>query len=104
MLLLLKMRFAEEIRDYSELNVPAHGDIKPAELKMAISLINQLSPKKFAFSKYKDTYDAELMKLIKLKAKGGKIPQPRFKIVHNKTRDLMSQLKASLEEKKRKAS
>ncbi len=104
MLLLLKMRFAEEIKDYSDLNIPGQGNIKPAELKMALSLINQLTPKKFNFGKYKDTYDAELMKLIKLKAKGSKIPQPRFKIVHNKTKDLMSQLKASLEEKKRKAS
>jgi len=104
MLLLLKMRFAEEIRDHSELNIPGHGATKPAELKMAISLINQLTAKKFTFNKYKDTYDEELMKLIKAKAKGTKIQQPRFKIIHNKNKDLMSQLKASLEEKKRKAS
>ncbi len=95
-LLLLKIRFAEEIRDYDELNIPKDITVKPAELKMAQALINQLTPKKFSMSQYKDTYDVELMKIIEAKAKGKKITQPRFKIVHSKSKDLMEQLKASL--------
>jgi DNA end-binding protein Ku len=101
MLLLLKIRFPEEIRDYSDLNIPKDIAIKPAEMKMAQTLIDQLTPKKFAISKYKDTYDAELLKIIEAKAKGKKVTQPRFKIVHNKSKDLMEQLKASLESKKK---
>ncbi len=66
---------------------------------MAISLIDQLSGK-FDISKYKDTYTEALMKLIKAKAKGKKIAEPKMKVVHNKTKDLMEQLKASLEKKK----
>ena len=62
---------------------------------MAISLINQLSGK-FDISKYKDTYTSDLLKLIKAKSKGGKIVTPQLKVVHNKTKDLMEQLKASL--------
>lgn len=106
MILLLKIRFEEEIRDYSELNIPKDIQIKAPELKMAISLIDQLSPRKFSLDKYKDTYDEELMKIIKLKAKGTRIPQPRFKMVHSKSKDLMAQLKASLESNgpKKKAS
>lgn len=106
MLLLLKIRFPEEIRDYSELNIPKETTVKPAELKMAQSLIAQLTPKKFNLEKYKDTYDEELMKIIKVKAKGGKVTQPKFKIVKNKSKDLMEQLKASLETRtpKKKAS
>jgi len=104
MILLLKIRFPEEIRSYSDLNIPKTINVKPAELKMAVSLINQLTPKKFSISKYKDTYDDELMTLIEKKAKGKAIPKPHFKIVHNKSKDLMSQLKASLETKKKKAS
>src|SRR5690606_37480663 len=75
MLTLVKLRFAEEIRDYSELNIPASSKvtIKPAELKMATALIDQLTPKKFDITKYKDTYDQELMKLIEAKASGKKI-------------------------------
>ncbi|MBA3829047.1 MAG: Ku protein [Taibaiella sp.] len=104
MLLLIKIRFPEEIRDYGDLNIPKAAEVKDAELKMALSLINQLTPKKFVISKYKDTYDGELMKIIELKAKGKSIPKPHFKIVHNKTKDLMAQLKASLDDKKKKAS
>lgn len=98
MLLLLRLRFPEEIRKYDELNIPSTSvQIKPAELKMAISLINQLTPKKFDITKYKDTYDEALLKLIKQKAKGRKVTQPKFKIVRNKSKDLMAQLKESLE-------
>jgi len=104
MLLLLNIRFAEEIRDYRDLNIPRGITVKPAELKMALALINQLTPKKFAISKYKDSYDDELMKIIEAKAKGRKITQPRFKIVHSKSKDLMAQLKESLEAPKKKAS
>lgn len=96
-LLLLKIRFAEEIRSYEDLNIPKDITVKPAELKMAQALINQLTPKKPELDKYKDTYDEELMKIIEAKAKGKKVTQPKFKIVHNKSKDLMSQLKASLE-------
>jgi len=98
MLLLVRLRFPEEIRDYKDLSLPTgHVHVKPAELKMAVSLINQLTPKKFNIEKYKDTYDEALMKLIKDKAKGKKVTQPKFKIVKNKSKDLMSQLKESLE-------
>jgi DNA end-binding protein Ku len=100
MIVLMKMRFAEEIRDHKDLHIPAgKSEIKPAELKMATALIAQLTPKKFDISKYKDTYDEELMKLIKIKAKGKPVPEPKFKIVHSKSKDLMAQLKESLEKK-----
>jgi len=95
-ILLLKIRFAEEIRDYEDLNIPKQITVKPAELKMAQALINQLTPKKFSMAKYKDSYDEELMKIIEAKAKGKRITQPKFKIIHNKSKDLMEQLKASL--------
>jgi DNA end-binding protein Ku len=44
------------------------------------------------------------MKLISAKAKGKKIEAPAMRVVHSKSKDLMAQLKASLETKKRKAS
>ena len=102
-LVLNRIRFAEEIRDPKELTLPESTAVKPAELQMAISLINQLSGK-FDVSKYKDTYREELLKLIHAKAKGQKIKVPQMKIVHSKTKDLMSQLKASLDVKRKKAS
>jgi DNA end-binding protein Ku len=70
---------------------------------MAVSLINQLSGK-FKIEEYKDTYTAELMKLIKAKAKGTPIKAPKLKVVHSDTKDLMQQLKASLGTTRKKAS
>lgn len=104
-LLLQKLRFPEEIRKYDELNIPGDVTLKPAEMKMAQALINQLTPKKFLLAKYKDTYDEELMKIITAKAKGKTVKKPLFKIVHGKNKDLMAQLKESLDSKtKKKAS
>lgn len=101
-LVLQKIRFAEEIRETRELNIPRLTS-KPGELKMATSLINQLT-EKFDITGFKDTYADKLMKLIKAKSKGKKVVVPHMKVVHSKAKDLMSQLKASLDTKKRKAS
>ena len=102
-IILNRIRFEEEIRDIKELSLPEKTVVKPAELQMAISLINQLSHK-FNISAYKDTYTADLMKVIHAKAKGQKIKTPQMKVVHSTTKDLMAQLKASLDTKRKKAS
>jgi DNA end-binding protein Ku len=70
---------------------------------MAISLIDQLTSK-FDITAFKDTYTEELMKVIQAKAKGAKPVPGKMKVVHSATEDLMSQLKASLNTKKKKAS
>ena len=101
-LMLQKIRYAEEIRVSEDLNIPDAAP-KPAEIKMAISFIDQLTAK-FDISKFKDTYSSELMKLIEAKAKGKKLPSPTMKVVHSTSKDLMEQLKASLETKRKKAS
>ena len=101
-LVLNKIRFAEEIRDYEDLKIPEDKS-KPNELKMALALIDQLSGP-FAIENYVDSYSDELMKMIEAKAKGKKIKAPTMKVVHSKSHDLMEQLKASLSTSKRKAS
>src|SRR3954468_11988376 len=98
-LVLNKIRFGEEIRDTSELDIKATKS-NPAELKMAIALINQLTGK-FDIKEYKDTYSTELLKLIKAKAKGKKIETPTLRVVHSRSKDLMEQLKASLGKKEK---
>lgn len=100
-LILQKIRFAEELRKPGDLNVPREAP-KPAELKMALTLIDQLT-KPFDIAQYKDTYTGKLMKVIEAKAKGKKLAVPEMKIVHSAAEDLMEQLKASLGAK-RKAS
>ena len=102
-IVLNKIRFEQELRDPEELTLPKNTEVKPAELKMAISLIDQLTSK-FDISKYKDTYTDQLLKVIKDKSKGKKVKAPEMKVVHSKAKDLMEQLKASLDTKKKKAS
>jgi DNA end-binding protein Ku len=102
-LVLNKIRFAEEIRDHEDLKIP-ENKTKPNELKMALALIDQLTSE-FDIEKYKDTYSEQLMELIEAKAKGKRIKAPTMKVVHSKSHDLMDQLKASLSTTtKRKAS
>jgi DNA end-binding protein Ku len=94
---LLRLRFADEVRDPTDLEFPSGTGIKPAELKMALALIAQLSSKTFDAEKYKNTYHDELMKRIHEKAKGKTPSKPKFKVVKSNAADLMEQLKASLE-------
>jgi len=103
-LVLNKIRFQQEIRSTEEIKVPS-AESKANEVKMAIQLINQLTTD-FDISRYKDTYSDKLMKLIEAKDKGKKITtKSPLRVVHSRSRDLMSQLKASLQTaNKRKAS
>ncbi len=94
-IILNRIRFAEEIRASSGLAIPTKTSIKKGELDMAISLINQLTGQ-FDISAYKDTYTESLLKLINAKAKGSKTKTPHLKVVPSKSSDLMAQLKASL--------
>ena len=102
-IILNRIRFHEEIRPTTELALPVKTVVKPAELKMAVALIDQLSGK-FDITGYKDSYTASLMKVINAKAKGKKTAVPVMKVVHSKAKDLMEQLKASIETKPKKAS
>lgn len=97
-----RIRFAQEIRKPDDLKIPSSTS-KPAEMKMAVELINQLTGK-FDISKYKDTYSEKLMKIIRAKSKGKLKAVPQMKVVHSKAADLMEQLKASLSSGRKKAS
>jgi len=101
-LVLNRIRFPQEIRSPKDLKLPEVKS-KPAELKMATSLINQLT-EPFDPEKYKDDYTGKLMKIIEAKAKGKKTPFKPMKVVHSKTQDLMDQLKASLSSSSKPAS
>jgi DNA end-binding protein Ku len=90
-----RIRFEQEIRDHKAVKLPAGTAPKPAEMKMAMELIKQMTSR-FDISDYKDTYTASLMKIIKAKAKGVKTKVSPLKVVHKQGTDLMEQLKASL--------
>lgn len=103
-IVLNRIRFEEEIRDYNELDLPEISEKKSKEMEMARQLVKQQT-EKFNISRYKDTYNKTLLNIVEQKFKGKKIRRPpKMKVVHAQKEDLMSLLKASLAEPGRKAS
>jgi DNA end-binding protein Ku len=90
------IRYAEEIRSTEDLNLPRNVKLNPDELEMAMALVEQFSSP-FSIEKFKDTYSADLLKLIKLKANGKKVMPHKLKVTHRKPADLMAQLKGTLQ-------
>jgi DNA end-binding protein Ku len=92
------MRFANELVDAKEFNFPARDAIRPQELQMAEQLVSNLA-EPFDPTRYTDEYRANLIRVIKAKMKGkkAKLEEPERE-VDSGVLDLMSRLRASLEE------
>lgn len=95
MILLNKLRFQEEIRDPSELNIPSGARIKKEEMDMALQLIKMHS-KPFDISNFENKYSKELLKIIKQKGKGKRASIRKLKVENTKSTELLEKLKASL--------
>jgi DNA end-binding protein Ku len=102
-LVLNRIRFEEEIREYKDLALPETTKSKTKEIDIALKLIDQLT-EDFDISKYKDTYTEKLLEVIEAKAKGKKPKVKKMKVVHKRSENLMETLKASLAQKQKKAS
>ena len=93
------MRFANELVDASEFNFPSREGVRPQELQMAEQLVANLA-EPFDPTRYTDEYRANLMRVIKAKMKGKKpkLEEPEEETPDSGVLDLMSRLRASLEE------
>ncbi len=101
MLVLNQMRYETEIVKVSELKIPKNA-ASAKEMNMALELIKTMTAA-FKPRQFKDTYNQELKKIIQTKVKGRKVELETPKKAPNaKVYDIMSALKASLEEKTRK--
>jgi len=99
-IVLTMMRFADELADLGDYRFPKAEGIRPAELKMALQLVENLSGK-WEPEKYTDEYTSNLMKIIQAKLKGRKPKlQERETAQGADVADLMTRLRASLEGKK----
>jgi len=99
-LVLNRIRFEQEIRDFKDLALPESTKTKTKEVDIALKLIDQLT-EEFDISKYKDTYTDKLLKIIEDKAKGKKPKVKKMKVVHKRSENLMETLKASLAQRKK---
>ena len=93
------IRFDDEIRDTAELKLP-QPKVAKKELDMAIALIDQYT-EQFDFSKFKDVYNEQLIKIIDAKSTGKIAKSDKFESKPTQAKDLMAQLKASLEKRKK---
>jgi DNA end-binding protein Ku len=103
-LVLTMMRFSDELADLKDFNFPHEAEIRPAELKMAQQLIDNLTSK-WDPARYTDEYKENLMRVInaKLKGKRPKLEEMASTPQGAEVVDLMARLRASLEGKKKTA-
>jgi DNA end-binding protein Ku len=97
-LVVTRIRFAQEIRDTDELNV-ADVTVSKKELDMGLTLIDQYA-EDFDVSKFKDEYNDELLNIIKAKSKGKRATVKKLKPHKTAGSDLYDQLMESLKTKK----
>jgi len=94
-LIMHQLRYAEEVKAWTEVPLPALPDLKPAEIGLAKQIIQQIAQETWHPEKYKDEVQARMMGLIQQKVEGQEIsviPEaPAGKVI-----DLMEALKASL--------
>lgn len=101
-IILNQLRYNAELSKTSELKIPEVTKFPSREVEMAIKLIEQLTIN-FKPETYHDSYTEELLQIIDEKAKG----KPRKKakepdISPTGVKDMMSMLKASLEQHKKR--
>ena len=94
-LIMHQLRYSQEVKDWSEVPLPALPELKPAEIGLAKQIIQQIAHETFSPEKYKDEVTERMMELINKKVEGQEItvvPEaPQGKVI-----DLMEALKASL--------
>jgi len=96
-LILETMYYPDEIRQPE--SVDGKTRVQKAEVEMAKSLVENLSDS-FKPEKYDDNYRKELLGLIRAKAKGKKLPEPKEE-EEGEVVDLMAALRESVEKTKK---
>jgi len=95
-LLMEQLYYADEIRSFSEVPLE-EGDVNPAELGLAIQLIDQAASESFDPSQFHDEVREKTLELIQQKIAGKEITAAPVEESKTKIIDLMAALKASIE-------
>jgi DNA end-binding protein Ku len=94
-LIMHQLRYAAEVKPWSEVPLPDLPELKPAELGLAKQIIQQIASETWHPEKYKDEVQERMISLIQQKVEGQEITiQPEAPT--GKVIDLMEALKASL--------
>src|SRR3989475_8383589 len=95
-LMLHTMYFADEVRDFGEIDKGDSAKIREGELDLALQLINGLAGETFAPARYHDEYRQRVLELVNQKVEGKEVTvaepaAPRAQVI-----DLMEALKESV--------
>ncbi len=94
-LVMQQLRYADEVRAFSEVPL-GEGDVKPAELTLALQLIEQIASDDFKPEAYRDEVREQTRAMIDQKIAGQEIKAAPEEAPKAQIIDLMEALKASL--------
>ena len=95
-LMLHTMYFADEVRDFGEIDRGQSAKINPRELELALQLIEGLSNDEFNPEQYQDEYRQRVLGMIDQKVEGKEVTTAAPQAQRAQVIDLMDALKESL--------
>ncbi|HYB71457.1 MAG TPA: Ku protein [Candidatus Bathyarchaeia archaeon] len=95
-LMLHTMYFADEVRDFGEIEKGKSVQLREGELSLAERLIGELSHDEFKPEQYEDEYRARVLELVNSKVEGKEITAAAPEAQRAQVIDLMDALKQSL--------
>jgi len=96
-LMLHTMYYADEVRDFNDIDRGQTVTLKDGELELAVRLIDELVSKEFHPENYHDEYKARVLHLVEQKVEGKEVTALEPQVRQSQVVDLMEALKASLE-------
>ncbi len=95
-LMLHTMYFADEVRNFGEIEKGQSAKIKQGELELALRLVDELSNGDFKPEQYQDEYRLRVLDLVNLKVEGKEVTAVGPQVQRAQVIDLMEALKESL--------
>ena len=95
-LMLHTMYFADEVRDFGEIDRGQSAKIKPGELDLALQLIDGLASDEFEPERFQDEYRHRVLDLVNQKVEGKEVTAVGPQVQRAQVIDLMEALKESL--------
>ena len=95
-LMLHTMYFADEIRDFSEVDKGEDAKVKPGEMELAQRLVSELTSESFKPEQYADEYRGRVLEAVEAKVEGKEVTSLAPQAQRTQVIDLMDALKQSL--------
>jgi len=95
-LMLHTMYFADEVRDFGEVDKGEDAKLKPGELELAERLVGELTTDSFKPEKYEDEYRMRVLEAVEAKVEGKEVTSLAPQAQRAQVIDLMDALKQSL--------